>query len=493
MIEAKALPRRRVITNLATVYAAQIATSLLSLVPIIFLPVYLGTVGMGKFVFASSFAGVFSSLMILGTPNYVVREIARDHGKLSEIVCNAAALRLLLAGLMLPLAIAILFIFGYPADTRTITLWMYGVLTLRVTSYTVQAALQAIENMTWRSAAVIVKEVLAVSLGWLALRQGGGVIGYVLILGLADTIEFLINAAYFVLVRPFQITVRWAGIIQIFRGGLPFFLWAFLQTIYMQASSLMLSKLGGEESVGLFGTASQFLTSLFTIPAVAVTVLLPRLSQLHGLETGVFRKTVAKSANYMTIIMMPLAFGMAAIADRVIDLFGYPASFQRSVPVLQLLALNLPGTALLMVMATAVSAMNKERGWAKISVFSVISIVVLNPLLIPVARLWFDNPAIGGAAADFVAELLTLALTLRLIGWTMIDRTIFVTIGKTGLAGAVMAAGVLAARSLPLAVMIALGAAIYIGAIYLLKALPADDLHEFQRIVMRRWRGYMQG
>lgn len=87
---------RRVVRNLATLYGAQLVTGVLSLVPIVFLPRYLGAAGMGQLTFAKSFAELFGALMITGTTVYIVREIACDHTRLHEIVTSGVALRLAL-------------------------------------------------------------------------------------------------------------------------------------------------------------------------------------------------------------------------------------------------------------------------------------------------------------------------------------------------------------------------------------------------------------
>ena len=478
----------RIVKNLLILYATQFVTMLLSLAPLAFLPVYLGDVGMGRLSFAYAFTHVFGTLMILGTASYIVREIARDHARLSEIVLGAAALRIALATGLLPIAAAVLYSMGFAADLRMAVLILYGSVVIRSVSAAFASALQALENMLWRSIASITWEAVAAIAGWLVLREGGGVIGYLLVILLANSLELLINVSYFVLVLPIRFTIRWHAVAQVFRGGLPFFAWVFVQALYMQSSNLFLMQLGGEVAAGWMGTASRFVVPLFAIPTVAITVLLPRFSQLHAMDPESFRQAVARSLSYMTVITMPVAVGISVIAGRVIDLFNYPATFQNSIPVLRILAFTLPGTSLLMVMATAVSAMKVERAWSKISLFSLVMVLLLNSALIPLARTYLDNPAIGAAAAFLGAELLTLGFALRRFGHATVDRTTVITVGKTGLAAAAMAVVVLAAAWSPLAIMIVLGGMVYVGAALLLKVLPPDDLRVVQSLVAGRLR-----
>src|SRR3712207_1964750 len=76
----------RVVRNLFILYASQVVTLILSLAPVAFLPKYLNAAGMGRFGFASAYAGIFGTLMVMGTASYIVREIAHDPKRLGEIV-----------------------------------------------------------------------------------------------------------------------------------------------------------------------------------------------------------------------------------------------------------------------------------------------------------------------------------------------------------------------------------------------------------------------
>ncbi len=479
--------KQRMVRNLATLYGAQLVTGVLSLVPIVFLPRYLGAVGMGQLTLAIAFTGLFGAVMVTGTTVYIVREIARDHARLHEIVTSGVALRAALALLLLPIAWAALVLLNYSANTRAVVLVMYAAITVRMISATFAAALQALQDMRWRSAAVVAGEIVSVTIGWLVLDHGGGVLGYVAVILLADMVELGVNLLFFVRVVPLRLVLRWRGVRLVWAGGMPFFLWAMLQTTYQQTASLMLSKLGGDEAVGWYGAAGQFIVPLFMIPSVAITVLLPQFSQLHVLEPHALRRAVARSMQGMTLITVPLAFGLASVAPRVFDLFGYPATFDNSVPVLRLLAFNLPASALLMVAGTAVAATNKERGWARISFGSVMLSIAINAAFIPLGERMLRNAATGAAAAALLAELLTLALAIGLLGAAVLDRSVWTTLGKAGLAGALMSAAVLSLHWAPLPLTIVAGAVVYGATVLFLGAVPADDLQTARRWLLGAW------
>lgn len=486
--QAPPVQQSRVLRNLAVLYLGQLLTGLMSLAPIVFVPQYLDAVGVGKLNISYSLTEIFEALILMGTAIYVVREIARDRSRVSELIFNGLILRAGLALLLFPVMVAVLYLLNYPPETRLIVFIMYGMITVSMFSQLFASALQALEYMAWRSAAIIAGEVVAVFIGWFVLYQGGGVIGYVLVLALAMVVELIVNASYFVMVARIRPIIRLQTMVQMLRGGIPFFLWAFLQTIYYRSSSLMLSKLGGEEAVGWFGVANQLVIPLYTIPSVIITVLLPQFSQLSAGEPATLRRAVSRAVSYMTIITMPLALGLSATAGRVIELFNYPATFQHSVPVLRILALTLPGTSLVMVIATAIAAMNKERGWARISAFSLVASIALNIGLIPLSRSLFNNPAVGGALSTLLVEILILTMAVVVLGPGMLERQTLVTFGKTMFAAGVMVAGVLVAQPLPLPLVIVLGGIVYMSIALLIHLFPPEDVQNARNFVSRKWQ-----
>ncbi len=479
--------KNRLIKNLVFLYASQIMTGILSLAPIAFVPRYLDAVGVGKLTIAVAFSGILGKLIVLGSGAYTVREIARDERRLPELLTSSIVLRLGLALLMLPVTVGLLGLSNYPADTNIVVLIMYSSLVVRMISLTLAEALQALEEMRWRAMASIVAEVVAVGLGWFVLHQSGSIMAYAAVHVLAAVAELVVHAAYFVVRVRVHPVVRVSVMREVFYGGLPFFLWAFIQTIYFHTSSLMLSKLGGEEAVGWYGAANQFIIPLFMIPSVAITVMRPRFAKLSQSGVETLRPAVVRSMGYITMITMPMAFGLAAVSKPLIELFNYPSTFAHSIPVLQVLAFMLPGTSLLMVAGTAIAAMNKERAWARVSIFSLVAAVLLNGLLIPAGGA-LGNAALGAAWAGLLVEILTYGWALFLLGRAVFDPQIFITFGKATLAAGVMAGVILAVQHLPLPVLIAIGAFVYVALILVLDVLPSDDLVGIRGSLAHRWQ-----
>lgn len=483
-----ATARRGVVTNLLIMYGAQIITSLLSLLPIAYVPLYLDARGLGQISIALSFTGILGTLISLGTANYIVREIARDRECLPEVVSNAITLRVLFVLSLLPVALVLTNMMQYPSQTRLVILLMYISIAVNQIGEPFGLALQAMGKMGWRSAAMIIWELFTVAVTWVVLSYGGYVVGYAIVAIAASCIQVLANLAYFVYVQPFRFRVQLGGLKMLFWGGVPFFLWVLLQTIYTQTSSLFLGSFDGEVAAGWYGAAAILVGPLYAIPSVAIALLLPHFSQVRVNSEVDFKASVSRSLNYILLITLPAALGLALLAGRVIELFNYPPTFQHSIPVLRLLALSLPCTAAAMVIATGVSAMKRERTWSIISLCSLITLVILNISLIPLARDFLHNGAVGAAVAFLGAESVTIGAAWIKFGRSMIERSFMLALSKIVLASGVMVAVVWSTMNLPLAAPIALGAITYSVMALLVKALPQDDLHALQTVAQRHLR-----
>ena len=70
--------------NTGVLFVANIITSILSLILVIYIARYLGDVIYGKYSFALVFTGMFGVLTNLGMDQLIIREVARDKSKASK-------------------------------------------------------------------------------------------------------------------------------------------------------------------------------------------------------------------------------------------------------------------------------------------------------------------------------------------------------------------------------------------------------------------------
>jgi O-antigen/teichoic acid export membrane protein len=173
---------------------------------------------------------------------------------------------------------------------------------------------------------------------------------------------------------------------------------------------------------------------------------------------------------------MPMAFGLILLADKVIDLFGYPESFSNSVVPIMFLAASLPMVAINMIVASALASLDRQRQWALVGVGAAVLNPALNLVFIPLTQSEFGNGGIGAGAVTTVTEVYLVIAGFILLPKGVLDRATYLGIWRCLAAGLAMAAVLWVASPLSIFVLVPLGAAVYGLIALLLGAISRDDV-----------------
>src|SRR4051794_10402925 len=98
--------------NITHLLAYQVLTWVVTFVFLIFAPRELGSDAMGAVGYAVAYVGFFALLAGLGTSTVLLRDIARDHTILSQIVFNAVLLKAVSAVLVPAVGISLAWAIG---------------------------------------------------------------------------------------------------------------------------------------------------------------------------------------------------------------------------------------------------------------------------------------------------------------------------------------------------------------------------------------------
>jgi O-antigen/teichoic acid export membrane protein len=346
--------------------------------------------------------------------------------------------------------------------------------------------------MSWRSIAATVANVSTTVIGVSLVLAGADAATYALSFPVGSLIQFSIVGIYYLRHRP----IRWSFSTKVAHalliGGLPLFLWAFLQTAYGQIDATLLSVIavGHIEVVGWFGVATQITSVIVMVPLAINAVALPVLCEMHVKSRGDFQAAATRTMVSSLLLLAPLGIGLALASKDAIELLHYPAAFMNSVPVLSLLAIAMPVTGALMVLSTMATAIGQERQWIKISLFAVCIFPPLYIVLIALFQTNVANGAIGAALANLIGET-----ALLVWAWFILPRELrpaaMVLKGlQVGGLAAAMGAVVWVAQNAgaPLFVYAPLGAILYGAGAWLLKLITPGDLAQVRNALLRRRR-----
>jgi len=233
-----------------------------------------------------------------------------------------------------------------------------------------------------------------------------------------------------------------------------------------------------EKTIGWYSVAIRLFGTLFFIPNVFVIALFPSLTRSYSSDPTMFHKLAQKSLNLLILMSIPIGLGILVIADPlVVLLFG--SAFAKSGLVLAVLGIILPLSYLNTLVGYLLIAMDRQRVWAPVLLIATLVTVPLDLILIPWTVKVFANGALGGAFSFAFTEL-----GMMLIGFSLLPKKTFsrenaTVAAKVLLAGGVMAAVAWTVRDAFILMPVLVAAVTYVGMIFLLRAIPKEDLDFF--------------
>lgn len=468
---------------------------LVNLLRVLVLPSKLGAEGLGVVTLAISFTTFFGIFSSLGTSTYLVRAVARDKALADSYISNAFVLRVVMGVVVLGLLMAVANLLGYPQQTLTIFLIIGVQMTIFSISNVFESGLQALGQMGWKAIAAGVGQIIATCVGVGMLLLGADAVTYALSLPLGMVIELVIVLAYYFRHHPIKFSLDKTIMRALLIGGMPLFLWGFLQTAYGQIDATLLSLLTDKQHshvVGWFGAAGQITNVLVVIPATISAVALPILCQMYTRSESDFNKNSIRTLVTTLMIMAPIGAGVAIAAPDILRFLPYKPEFMNSALPLALMSLALPMTGLLMVLATMAVAIGQEKQWVKISAFAV---CIFPPLYVGLI-LWFQNNksfangATGAAMANLIGET-----ALVIWAWFVLPRQLrHNEVVQKGLQiGAVtvmmvLIVALLQSLRVSLLLYIPAGGLVYLAGALLLRLITPGDLQVVRNAVLRRTR-----
>jgi O-antigen/teichoic acid export membrane protein len=416
-------PLAKVLDNVIALFVRQLLTWTLTAILIVFLPRYLGDAGLGKVTFAISLTTMLLVFTNMGTGTFTVKSVALDRGRLSGLLWNAYVVRLTSALAIAGSVVAVTRFMGLDAQAAGVIYFASAMMVVSALDQAQVEAIQGLEEMRWPAVADVLNKATVMSLGVYLLVTGHGAVGYAFALLAGSTISFLFNGWYVArrhLSWP-EINLNTSKMLLV--GGFPFFLTGALGQIYIWSDAIILRFMTKDAVVGWYGAAIQLYATVNVVPLVIVTAILPALTRFYAQDKETMRIAAQRSVQAVLTTGVPLALALMLVSGDIIHFLHYPAEFSHSIPLLSLLAFNVPVTGTLMVVGTIVIAADRQRRWATTMFVATVLSLVLNPPLILMSENLFQNGAIGAGITTIIAEAFTIVLGLRLLPPQVLDRS----------------------------------------------------------------------
>jgi O-antigen/teichoic acid export membrane protein len=228
-------------------------------------------------------------------------------------------------------------------------------------------------------------------------------------------------------------------------------------------------------------------------PYALLTVLLPALAALHASSKRVEMRDMIRSyTRYVSLAVMPVAFGFASVAIVALRIFG-PEYTNGLWPTI-IVSIATGVTAIGSVYAGGLLAVGELRWYTAANVLGLLALLGISAVATPILGL--NGPALGRAGLLTIAALVYgFAMWRR--GYLELDSKAFVI--ATG-ASAVMAVVVFELvflvhtfliRLLMLPVFVAVGALIYVLCLRVLRLLTPEDIDFLRGILPARFHKWL--
>jgi O-antigen/teichoic acid export membrane protein len=137
-------------------------------------------------------------------------------------------------------------------------------------------------------------------------------------------------------------------------GGFPFLFWQLTLIAHGQIDKVLIGAYLPVAEVAWYAAAERIVGVVVFIPTLVIAPLVPALSRTAH-DPAIVRRTIAQTIRLLLVLIVGLAVGTVVIAPIIPALFGWPADFERAVPLMTILALHEPIVAIDMVLGVVLN------------------------------------------------------------------------------------------------------------------------------------------
>lgn len=460
--------------------AASIGQKLIAFLYFALIARTIGDEATGAYFIALALVTSIGVLDDVGLTAVVIREVAKTPEKTKELLRNVVGIKLITMPITIVLALVLPAWRGFDAQTTMLVDLAIVVMLLDTISITMYGVLRGMHQLKYESIGIFIGQTLTTIVGLIALVSGARDLR-LLVLAL------IVGSGWNALFAIYQVIKRagWGAFVPSYSQALPilkisfvFFLAALFVKIYSYIDSFTIQAYLGNDAVGVYAVAYKFTYAFQFLPLAFVGALYPTMSSLADKPVELNR-TLIKAEWYLSMLAAPIVFGIFALAPEIIDFF-YSEAFAGAAPVLSVLIFVLLFIFLDFPIGSLLNATGRQAVKTGLMGGAMIVNVIGNLLLVP-------KLGIMGAAVSALSTFVFLFAG----GWISvmkITKASFIELVKvTGgffVAGAVMALVVILLKSqIYWMFTIPVGAIVFVGVSFVLKALTVDHLRDAKNLI----------
>ncbi len=434
---------------------------------------------LGQYVFALSFATMFSIFVDLGFSPVLTREASKDPKQANLYLKNVLGLKIPLAVVAIIAVYIFINISGKPADVRLLVYLASIIMVLDSFSLSFWVIFRARQNLKYESITTIFVQLIIFILGLLALKTTGQVSYLMCALLAASIFNFFLS--FFLLKSRLHFSLKPSynpEIVKHFLKIIPAFALAgIFVKIYNSSDSVILGYLDSDQAVGFFAVPAKIVYALQQIiPAAFSAVIFPAFSYYYVNSKDLLSKTFFKAFSYLTIISLPISAGLISLAPQIISTI-WPA-YLKVIPTFVIMSAAIPFIFLAFPTGYLLNSCDKQNKTTLNRGIITALAVSLNLILIP--KLSF----FGAGITFFITNSILLFLDLFWVKTTIIIdySAVIKIVFKSTAASIIMIIGIYLIKPYSHMIMlIPFGVMLYFGSLYLLKGFSFAEVSELAK------------
>ncbi len=454
--------------NIGSLFGAQIITSILKPILLIYIARTLGDEIFGKYSFLFSLTAIFLIISEFGIKSVAIRDVARDTSNVDQYLRNIISLKLLFSAVSVIILVLFVTLLDMPRDTTLASYIFAGGLFFQSMSYAFRWVFHALQIMEFEALQRVVERFLLLVLSMLVLWQGFGLIALSLVF-LITQIGIFFLSLFFALrkIRIPSIKANLSFFRYIIKTAVFFALCEVLWMVYFKIDIVMLAKIRGEREVGWYNAAYVVVNFITLISMIMMQAMFPVLSSLYEKAKDKLKETAESLFRYLIIIALSLVPVVFMLSNRIINII-YGTGYEHSIHVLNVLIFVIiflfPGNLFAHILASS----NRHKQLALGNFVGVVVNIVLNFILIP------KYGYTGAGIATIITEAILCLLLYRVMsGFIRISSIKIVLSLLPGLVAMVLIINL--AAKLPIIPVILIALVVFFFLAYLTGAIKNED------------------
>jgi O-antigen/teichoic acid export membrane protein len=435
----------------------------------------------GRYLYALSYAALFSVIVDFGVQPVLIRAIAKDRSRARTIISNAIGIKTVFA----VITAAAMFFAARVSESDPVKIALISVacitLVLDSAQLTFYAVLRGYEKLNYEAVGVLVGQSITVAAGGvlLYLKQPLPFLMFAYVCGSAWNAIYSWRMAKRVTGERFTLSLNRAVWSEILRMALPFAAAAIFVRIYASADSVLLNRLAGNAAAAFYGVPYKFVFAFQFVPIALAAALFPTYSREAGQGKARLGELFWNAERYLMLVALPLVAGIVSLAHPLIVTF-YKAQYLPSVPIMMILAWCLIPSFLDYPVGALLNASHKQNIQTAFMGLIMGMSIVLNVLLIPhFGAIASACAALVGNSTLFIGGL-CYAAKLADIPWKKLAASA-ARIGASALAMAVIV--IVTQGHIKLYFSVALGVIVYALGLFLTRELGRKDIMHLRNIL----------